>query len=1292
MAYKDPCEILTEEDDSNVGSSVPPAAPPQQEAISEDPIFPERETVAPDLQPGTNESYSKIVSVIDSSNYYPSTSYPDYGIGIRTPGELFTPFLSENLGSPFPAVREKQSREIQGHLEREKQLRESNVVSFDVPPRDVFRHMLNKVWVMRGSTIQQKSNKIENAYPFASRPSGPTYTGTSTRGNRYLVYDYSRANYRTLASELKTDYTREPFLLYIWEEEKMRQDQDAILSQYHSRLGFRFNMRGLAHNMKLTSNNLKDFWGKDDLFTNTNISVYDETGRSRRRAVQTLKSAKAEDILDLWVLGKTNSRDQNSNKVNPNERWMLSSTDLDNNKVYYEDYSFSAPGGLDIRQTYRQNTITRRGESIMNEDYPQLTDLVDIMPYATASDFLYREDRDRLRTMLSNGQINIENLPEQPYQVSEVEKINFYEFAIAQERNNQNQGGAESIRNSPVQIYNSSNILEVNDFSASALLPRYEEVTKHHVKISFDTPHRSVIASILENKNLDHHVLEIFNNETETNEMFTQFIDSKFQGATYSGDNARGFGEVINIQKVDQIQNFTTPKKVRDFFYKIQTQDEFYRDPGYFRQSNLLYPMGHPTKNINAIEFSIALNEARAEIKSHLANKNNKYQSILDGNYRHSEVIAYKIVKKSVKTGEKLQTFYIFNNNKQDNHQRLVKKIDFIDTQVVPLETYEYSIFTINAVVGLEYNYDYAGYPINEGTGERINHDTEYESDGVVRDVSGCIDDDCNPGFGESGEVLGLSPYYRIGVAITNHLALVEAPYFQKAVSVNDSPPAQPEIVFLPEVGLDNMFTILFRPQIGSEHYHKPIAILPEDFPIIEKMISESPEPSANTDGTIRYQSITNPLIYELMMLDSAPSSYSDFSESRVFKTDFTTPFIQFKVDINKSYYILARSIDRSGISNPTEILKIRMESHEDGINPIFEPFEMKQQLSPAEIKFQNIISIEPSKSQRIINFSEVGSTSEEFYNSAPNLDQVSLSNADPGLKKIWGRKFKFRLKSKSSQKAIDINVSFQEEKREETEGIYSNQEFLESSNLAPSELEYVDVSTDQQYRYSNRSPDFAEADTGDPARFNTEDFPGEGVAESFGDADFAAEDFDQNMFDIQLDESLISNPFDQVPSTFGVSFDPPGELGGNFDTGPGPLGALGGPGGGTSPYSPFNDFATNPGGFGGTPGASPVIDQFDPLVGIQTSGNQGTSTGALIVGSSGLVVDLGSAKEDIRGMLEASDSNTSSVQKSSALQQAAPRSGQPAQTQAASAPSVVQGNRNQQEQPAANVMTGLYN
>ena len=140
-------------------------------------------------------------------------------------------------------------------------------------------------------------------------------------------------------------------------------------------------------------------------------------------------------------------------------------------------------------------------------------------------------------------------------------------------------------------------------------------------------------------------------------------------------------------------------------------------------------------------------------------------------------------------------------------------------------------------------------------------------------------------------------------------------------------------------------------------------------------------------------------------------------------------------------------------MSNPTPIYRIRTISYDSGIfmevdvvefapntNSLLLKFEERLEVSPSRtqstINFQNVLApLFPNLADQVVNLETLQNSlglsrpaeTFSFRKSAPAAATIALGN-DADL--IWGRKFKFGIKSRSSGKIIDLNVSYEYERR----------------------------------------------------------------------------------------------------------------------------------------------------------------------------------------------------------------------------------------------------------------------
>ena len=410
------------------------------------------------------------------------------------------------------------------------------------------------------------------------------------------------------------------------------------------------------------------------------------------------------------------------------------------------------------------------------------------------------------------------------------------------------------------------------------------------------------------------------------------------------------------------------------------------------------------------------------------------YSALLKGRKAYSEVIGYKVEKYEIVndatedvfgTDEKFVQEFIFMDNNN------ITEIEFLDTQVLPNKKYKYKIFTINFVIGTRYRYS------------RTNTDISW---GPIPELVQRPDPDA-----QGDNVIDMS----VGVESGIETALIPAPFFEREVSTYDRPPITPQVTFLPFQGVDDEYSVLLQSNNG-EVMEKPIHVLSKDSETIRLLYSAQ---CIEEGEKLLYKSDSLPTHFEVMRIEEAPEKYTDFDDPSavIFRRAATgkTCVVNFQdIEPNKYYYYTFRTIDKGGMSNPTEVFKVRMVSYQNGIFMELEPYEMFVKPKEFKLSFGRNIKISPALNQKTINFSQVieriGQEAEEnptalnkirkelglktpvdtkeFQKSAPTKEEITLGNA-PEDKRVWDKRFKIRCTSKITGKKIDINVTFKQKK-----------------------------------------------------------------------------------------------------------------------------------------------------------------------------------------------------------------------------------------------------------------------
>lgn len=410
------------------------------------------------------------------------------------------------------------------------------------------------------------------------------------------------------------------------------------------------------------------------------------------------------------------------------------------------------------------------------------------------------------------------------------------------------------------------------------------------------------------------------------------------------------------------------------------------------------------------------------------------YSALLKGRKAYSEVIGYKVEKYEVVndatedvfgTDEKFIQEFIFMDNNN------ITEIEFLDTQVLPNKKYKYKIFTINFVIGNRYRYSATDTDLSW---------TDSIENGLALDPDTQGDD-----------IIDMS----LGVQSGIETALIPAPFFEREVSTYDRPPITPQVTFLPFQGVDDEYSVLLQSSHG-EVMEKPIKVLSKDSEAIRFLYAAQ---GIEEGEKLLYKSDSLPTHFEVMRIEEAPEKYTDFDNPSavIFRRAATgkTCVINFQdIEPNKYYYYAFRTIDKGGMSNPTEVFKVRMVSYQNGIFMELEPYEMFVKPKEFKLSFGRNIKISPALNQKTINFSQVmeridqeaeenptalnkirkelglktAVDTKEFQKSAPTKEEITLGSA-PEDKRVWDKRFKIRCTSKITGKKIDINITFKQKK-----------------------------------------------------------------------------------------------------------------------------------------------------------------------------------------------------------------------------------------------------------------------
>ena len=186
----------------------------------------------------------------------------------------------------------------------------------------------------------------------------------------------------------------------------------------------------------------------------------------------------------------------------------------------------------------------------------------------------------------------------------------------------------------------------------------------------------------------------------------------------------------------------------------------------------------------------------------------------------------------------------------------------------------------------------------------------------------------------------------------------------------------------------------------------QPIYILDSDKDLINISIqNEFSSAAIPSEGVrflekITYSSFEQSDRYQMFYIFSddpnyAPSSYASFKNANLVETTSDAPFFDLDLPVNTCIYMIFRSINRSGISNPGPVYKFINHNHGDGTYTYFDTYELYGDEPEHLITCEKIVEINPSNKHLRFNFG--GIESEFPTNDVPAGGIGAITNETPG-------------------------------------------------------------------------------------------------------------------------------------------------------------------------------------------------------------------------------------------------------------------------------------------------------
>ena len=186
-------------------------------------------------------------------------------------------------------------------------------------------------------------------------------------------------------------------------------------------------------------------------------------------------------------------------------------------------------------------------------------------------------------------------------------------------------------------------------------------------------------------------------------------------------------------------------------------------------------------------------------------------------------------------------------------------------------------------------------------------------------------------------------------------------------------------------------------------------------------------------DGTVLYGTDTLPEFFEVFRLSAPPKSYKDFAEPELYRklraTGKSVFFEDTEFEKNTNYYYMFRTIDKAGISNPTQVFRIRMVEYQSGIFMDLELYDFPTTTEQYSMDFTRALQICPAMLQKSLRVDpSLDIDSRDFFESPPDIELINIGNEldEP----VWSKQYQMRITSKTSGRKINVNFKFRKNKR----------------------------------------------------------------------------------------------------------------------------------------------------------------------------------------------------------------------------------------------------------------------
>lgn len=180
-----------------------------------------------------------------------------------------------------------------------------------------------------------------------------------------------------------------------------------------------------------------------------------------------------------------------------------------------------------------------------------------------------------------------------------------------------------------------------------------------------------------------------------------------------------------------------------------------------------------------------------------------------------------------------------------------------------------------------------------------------------------------------------------------------------------------------------------------------------------------------DNENKINFEYSTQDGKFEVFRLETIPDNYRSFEDSKILdaRNKHSSTSVVFKdyVIPNKKYYYMFRAVNFTGVSsNPTVVYEVELVQDASKSQTKVNVINFSDNESYHDKNFKNLIQITPSFHQEVFN--DQDEYVQQLSTFRKKINSLTLGTAGD---KVWGKKFKIRIKSKDTGKCVDLNVKF---------------------------------------------------------------------------------------------------------------------------------------------------------------------------------------------------------------------------------------------------------------------------